>query len=318
MTASAEPRPEGRRWTRGRFVLAALAVLVVAGSLGAAGLWKVSASPQFCHSCHIMEPYVTSWQASKHRTVECVQCHYPPGFRDTLRVKFQAVTQVAKWATGTYSSKPYAEVEDASCLRSGCHAAAQLEGKGTLTSARGIKFDHRPHLDPARAGRQLRCTTCHSQVVVENHVEVSRTACFTCHFKGRKTGRELAPVAGCVACHDVPQRDLMVGSVRFNHREVVQRGVDCQKCHLNVVQGQGEAPRERCWTCHNQAEKIARYGEPGLLHDVHVTRHPIECTRCHDEITHRLPPPLTTPTASDSRSVPARTASAAAAGVDRR
>ena len=75
------------------------------------GLWHVSASPQFCNSCHIMRPYVDAWKVSKHHEVACVQCHYPPGLRDTLWVKFQAISQVAKWATQTYNSKPFAVVE---------------------------------------------------------------------------------------------------------------------------------------------------------------------------------------------------------------
>src|SRR5437867_9197268 len=137
---TAPERPAPRRRRRGRVILVALAALLVVGGVALAGLWHVSARPQFCSSCHIMEPYVQAWKASRHGAVACVQCHYPPGFRDTLRVKFQAMTQVAKWATGTYSSKPFAEVEDASCLRSGCHSQAELEGKGTVVAARGVKF----------------------------------------------------------------------------------------------------------------------------------------------------------------------------------
>jgi hypothetical protein len=103
----------------------------------------------------------------------------------------------------------------------------------------------------------------------------------------------------------------VVGSIRFNHDEVVRRGVGCQKCHLNVVEGEGEAPRARCLTCHNQAEKIQRYGDARLVHAVHVTRHPIECLRCHDEIAHKLPPPTSAPTAA------AAPAAASAAGASR-
>jgi hypothetical protein len=33
-----------------------------------------------------------------------------------------------------------------------------------------------------------------------------------------------------------------------------------------------------------------------VVHDVHVTRHPIECVRCHTQIKHRLPPPIGPPT----------------------
>jgi nitrate/TMAO reductase-like tetraheme cytochrome c subunit len=300
---TAEGLPEAsrapRRSRRRRLVLLALAAVVVVGIVGTAGLWQVSSSPQFCNSCHIMGPYVQGWKASKHAAVACVQCHYPPGFRDTLRVKFEAMTQVAKWATGTYNSKPFAEVEDGSCLRSGCHSSAQLAAQGMVVSGPGIRFDHRPHLDPAKTGRQLRCTSCHSQIIVERHFEVDRRACFVCHFKGTKHGRELTPIAGCTGCHEPPKRDFLIGAVRFNHEDVVRRGVACQKCHLSVVEGEGESPRERCLTCHNQPEKLQRYADTRLLHDAHVTRHPIECIRCHSEIKHKLPPPIGIPTASD-------------------
>ncbi len=285
------------RWRRGRVLLFAAVVVVVVATAAVAALWEVSASPQFCNSCHIMRPYVAAWKVSRHGDVKCVQCHYPPGFRDTLWVKFQAMSQVAKWATATYSSKPFAEVEDASCFRSGCHSRAALERRGTLRFGRGIAFDHRPHLALTTSGGPLRCTSCHSQIVVERHFEVNTATCFLCHFKGTRTARALTPVAGCTACHEPPKRDIRLGSVTFNHEDVVKRGVACEKCHLNVVQGQGDAPRERCFSCHNQAEKIARAGDTAFIHAAHVARHTIGCLRCHGEVKHRLPPPIGAPTA---------------------
>jgi nitrate/TMAO reductase-like tetraheme cytochrome c subunit len=303
MTDHAPQPPAGRpRRSRRPIILGALAVLVLIGGAVLTTLWHVSASPKFCSSCHIMEPYIQGWQASKHNPVACVQCHYPPGFRDTIRVKFQAMTQVAKWATGTYSSKPFAEVDDASCLRSGCHSQAQLEGKGTVITARGVRFNHRVHLNAATTREQLRCTSCHSQIVVDRHFEVDRRTCFLCHFKETKHGSELTPVAGCTGCHGAPKGDIMVGSVRFNHEDVVRRAVDCQKCHLNVVEGEGEASRERCLTCHNQSEKLGRFADTRLMHEVHVTRHSIECVRCHTEIKHRLPPPIGLPASAGAGS----------------
>lgn len=284
----------------GRRAAILVVVAVVLGITGAAGagLWHMSASPRFCNSCHIMRPYVDAWKTSKHNDVACVECHYPPGLRDTLRVKFQAVTQVAKWATGTYSSKPFAEVENASCLRSGCHATSRLESEGPRTFARGIRFDHRLHLQASKTQWQLRCTSCHAQVVVNKHFEVEQSACFTCHFKGAKGDRELAPIGGCTSCHVTPERDITMGSVRFNHGDFVRRGVACQSCHLNVVEGQGDAPRERCIGCHNQPEKLARYEDKAAIHAAHVTDRSIACTRCHDVIKHALPPPIGAPTAA--------------------
>lgn len=275
-----------------------LIVLAVAGVVGFAvlgGLYKVSTHPVLCSGCHIMTPYVEAWKTSKHNNVSCVECHYPPGFRDSMWVKYQALAQVAKWATQTYSSKPFAEVEDASCLRSGCHERRLLEGR--VVFKRDIIFDHRPHIEEVRRGRQLRCTSCHSQIVVGTHIEVTESTCFLCHFKGTKIGRELNPIAGCHGCHGPPKGEIVVGSIRFNHEEIARRGVACEKCHLNIIEGEGEAPHERCFTCHNEPEKLERYGDTPFIHDFHVAGHNIECARCHNEIIHRLPPLMGIPTA---------------------
>jgi nitrate/TMAO reductase-like tetraheme cytochrome c subunit len=287
------PRRRGLKW-----LVLGLLVVVVLGA-GGAGLWEMSSSPKLCSSCHIMKPYVDAWKTSKHRNVACVQCHYPPGFRDTIWVKYQAVTQVVKWATQTYSSKPFAEVEDGSCLRSGCHDRRLLQGK--VTFKRGIVFDHTPHLVEPRRGRQLRCTSCHSQIVVGTHIEVTDSTCFLCHFKGMKTARTLTPIAGCTGCHLPPKGDIVVGRATFNHDMIMQRGVPCANCHLNVIQGDGEAPRERCFTCHNQVEKLEKYPDTPFIHDFHVAQHNIECARCHTEIKHRLPGRLAVPTAAVDR-----------------
>ncbi|HET7854803.1 MAG TPA: cytochrome c3 family protein, partial [Candidatus Methylomirabilis sp.] len=98
-------------------------------------------------------------------------------------------------------------------------------------------------------------------------------------------------------CHGAPKGDIVVGSIRFNHEELVRRGIACTKCHLNVVEGDGEAPRDRCFTCHNQPEKLERYRDTEFIHEFHVAGHNIECARCHSEIKHRLPPMIGIPTA---------------------
>ncbi|MFI5339612.1 MAG: cytochrome c3 family protein [Candidatus Methylomirabilales bacterium] len=282
------PGRQDRLHIRPRFfkVIGLFAVAIPLFLVGAA--FEISTSPLLCNQCHIMKPYYQAWKTSKHNFVPCVDCHYPPGFRDTMWVKYQALSQVAKWATQTYSSKPFAEIEDASCLRSQCHATRLLQGK--VAFKRGIIFDHRPHLEQPRRGRQLRCTSCHSQIVVGTHIEVTEVTCFLCHFKGQKTARELNPIGGCPVCHQPPKGDIqLAGGTRFNHKDFVDaRGVPCQKCHLDAVQGDGVAPRERCFTCHNQPEKLTRYDDHEFLHQFHVAQHNIECTRCHTEIKHQI------------------------------
>jgi nitrate/TMAO reductase-like tetraheme cytochrome c subunit len=287
--------------TRRRLAIAGAVVgaaLIVAG-IGIAGTFKATSTHQFCGSCHIMEPYIQAWTGSRHNKVECVQCHYPPEFKEALWVKFQAATQLAKWATQSYNSKPFADVRDASCLRSGCHTKAGIDVNAPLVFKRVTRFSHAGHLGAGKTGMQLRCTSCHAQVEVEKHFEVTQTTCFACHFKGARAGRELAPVAGCTGCHPAPggrTRVSATGAI-FDHAPLVQRGVACQSCHLQVVHGAGEAPAERCVGCHNEQDKLDRARDVRLVHDVHVTRTSIDCVRCHNAIAHALPQVAAAPAA---------------------
>jgi predicted CXXCH cytochrome family protein len=66
--------------------------------------------------------------------------------------------------------------------------------------------------------------------------------------------------------------------------------MNCGMCHGGVVRGDGAVPRERCLTCHNEQERLARYGDTEFLHDQHVTQHKVDCQHCHLTIEHgRLP-----------------------------
>lgn len=253
------------------------------------GVVKYSTSPSFCNSCHIMEPYYNAWEASSHNHVACVECHYAPGTpRTVFWKKFQGLSQVAKYVTRTYSSKPFAEIDDASCLRSGCHSRRLL--KGRVISENGVKFDHAAHIMETRKGMQLKCVTCHSQIVVGTHIEVTYSSCYLCHFKGRSEGTNVKQLGGCRACHELDDKSVEIDSVVFTHSDYISRqGVSCENCHANIVQGDGLAPRERCLTCHNQPEKLAMYSEYSdrpFIHENHVTEHNVACFHCHREILH--------------------------------
>lgn len=261
------------------------ALLSTAGSVG---MYSYSTNPNFCNSCHIMEPYYNAWKTSKHHgNAVCVDCHYPPAtsLREHLWHKFQASAQVVKYVTHTYSSKPFAEISDASCLRSGCHSTRLLEGR--IVTAKGIKFDHRPHLTETQRGRQLRCVSCHSQIVVGNHIEVTYSSCFLCHFRDKKAGQESEPTVGCLGCHNLPEKSFQIGNMTYNHKDfVTKRGIDCKDCHSDVVKGEGRADSSRCFSCHNQPEKLAKYSDIPFIHENHVTKHHVACLHCHQEIKH--------------------------------
>jgi hypothetical protein len=197
------------------------------------------------------------------------------------------MSQVVKYVTRTYSSKPFAEIEDASCLRSSCHSTRLLQGK--VNTVKGVHFDHKPHLEGIRYGRQLRCVSCHSQLVVGKHIEVTWDTCYLCHLKSHKEGREIKALGGCTGCHTVPDKKIQVGNITYSHKEfLAQHNVACDNCHQDVIQGDGEVTSERCTTCHNQPEKIARFKEIDFIHANHVTKHNTACLHCHKEIVHRV------------------------------
>jgi len=266
-----------------RRVLVAAAVALPPGAAFTLLAFEISSQPRFCGSCHVMAPYYESWQRSTHNEVACVECHIPPGVASTLRKKYEALAMVASYFTGRYSTNPWAEIDDQSCLRSGCHAKRLLLGRELY---HGILFDHQPHLTEMRRAKRLRCTSCHSQIVQGSHIAVTSSTCFLCHFKGNPlnegTGR-------CTLCHAIPEKRITTAGLSFDHREVKRFGMDCRLCHESIVRGDGEVPLERCYTCHNQVERLQRYGETEFLHRKHVTDHKVECLNCHIEILHKIP-----------------------------
>lgn len=269
--------------------LVTTAILVAVGvSLGGGGTYvalEVTTRPQFCNSCHIMEPYYESWVNSSHADVSCVECHYEPGLLETFEGKFKALSQLAKYVTSTEGSKPWAEVSDYSCMRSGCHSQQLLEGE--LTYGR-VRFDHREHLIGMQRGEKLRCTSCHSQIVQGNHLTVTTSSCILCHFKGSSSGAT-RPLDDCMTCHGPPTADIDLGGLSFRHQEYLDRGVECRACHADVTRGTGEVPPERCGSCHNRQEHLERIGDVAFMHLNHVTNHSVTCLDCHLEIRHGLP-----------------------------
>jgi len=265
----------------------ALAAIVSVGGGGTYVMMEVTTKPKFCRSCHIMEPYVDSWAESSHKNVTCVDCHYEPGLLETFEGKFKALSQLAKYVTQTQGTKPWAEVSDYSCMRSGCHSERLLEGE--IQFGR-IRFDHKHHLIGFERGKKLRCTSCHSQIVQGNHLTVTTTSCFLCHFKPGPTAAGSPEIGDCNRCHGPPPDAIQLGDFTFRHSDYLNRGVKCASCHGDVTRGAGDVPRDRCGSCHNQQAHLDKYGDVEFVHRMHVTEHSVSCIRCHTEIEHGLPP----------------------------
>lgn len=257
-------------------------LLIILGAIGTVGFIQYSGQPSFCTNCHVMQPYYDSWASSSHNTVKCIECHYAPGIKAEAMGKVQAANQVVKYITGAYGIKPWAEIEDAACLRSGCHTERELEGEVNYA---GVRFDHTHHLGEMRRGKNLRCTSCHSQIVQGSHVTVTAETCNLCHFKDRPRD---APIAGCTGCHTSPPRFTSPAGFVVDHPEYVKNLVSCTGCHENVITGSGIADRDRCFTCHNEPERLNQFDNTTLVHRVHIAESKVECTQCHTSMLHQV------------------------------
>lgn len=275
-------RPRRHRSSR---IQAAILTAGLIGGLAVVGIYtsiEVSSRPQFCGSCHNMQPYYQSWKTSSHRAVACVECHIPPGVTAEFRKKFEALSMVASYFTGTYGTNPWTEIDDAACLR--CHERRLLAGRELFGD---VIFDHTSHLAGMRRGKKLRCTSCHSQIVQGSHIAVTTSTCILCHFKGREAN---TGTARCTLCHPIPDKVIRQETLILDHADVGRYGMECTWCHVQPASGDGAVPRERCVTCHNDPARLKEYEHTDLLHRMHVSEHKVDCMNCHLEIEHGGPP----------------------------
>lgn len=229
-----------------------------------------------CGSCHIMRPYVEMRRNSSHGDVSCVTCH--------TEWRFVLSGTYVRYALGLYAPQLRAEVPDKRCLS--CHEKQDLDTDQVFL--RGIHFSHQGHLGEMRRGKILHCTSCHGgHIVMEEqpsgaaHFDVQREVCYTCHFKGAEKGQA---ATGCLICHGPPTTVVAQQGFTFDHGSYLKRDVRCAHCHVEVIRGDANVPRDRCSTCH--VSRIESYDDHERVHTIHLRDHQIDCARCHNSMEH--------------------------------
>lgn len=181
--------PIGRRRvlaaTVGLMSIATVGILVFSG----VSFWWTS-QPSFCGRCHVMDPYIESWEHSPHQEVNCERCHLPPGVFGFVGGKIAGLQVVMNYLRGRFEDYSFnAAVSNASCLQ--CHEDI-LEH-----NVHGAQVEV-SHLDIVEAGGK--CMSCHSTVAHGEAVPVGSAThptmdkCLTCH------NDETAPLK-CSLCH---------------------------------------------------------------------------------------------------------------------
>lgn len=167
---------------------------------GGYGVLSLTNSPTFCASCHEMAPEYSSYTASAHNQITCVQCHIKPGFTNMITHKMKSMKEVYYHVTGVPEQIVQTEEEAVSnenCLQ--CHSKNRL-----VTASGDLKVNHKGHIE-----KDIPCITCHAGVV---HAKMATRGINVEEVRGKWTVKSaeklmekkyLRPNMGtCIDCHD--------------------------------------------------------------------------------------------------------------------
>jgi cytochrome c nitrite reductase small subunit len=252
-------------------IIGVLLGIVVIGGVGAIGLWTYHEQPQFCATCHIMDPYLASWENSDYgayahavEDVTCLECHEP--------TTEQQINELVVYLQGDFTV-PLAEREFGNEFCFDCHEANEHTSYGEviqLTADLALN-PHGSHLG------ELECEICHKM-----H-RLSEDYCADCHGSVATGAGWTIPVSltaevdvwtpdmDCAACHVmVPYIESLEDEELLGYAHA-QEGADCVDCHSDqeelqrvheeAVPGEPVAAlsvdNEFCFDCHLDNEHMS-------------------------------------------------------------
>jgi nitrate/TMAO reductase-like tetraheme cytochrome c subunit len=291
-----KPRRKRRRWIlAGSIVGGVIVVIIIAAFITA----HFTSASSFCNSCHEMNPYYTSWQASAHSTAQCRDCHIPPGFVHYLETKLYSFREIYVHLSGSPKA-PLAvtrHIPNSSCFR--CHPNPPADANPptvVFTHARHSRLDcischvrlvHRTVNPPVYQNpvAMASCFKCHNGSIAPN-------TCSTCHTPPHEARGE------CSACHDTAGWSATAGKHTFALTGA-HASVACADCHVSkpgveTIAGTNLPKADpACASCHKDQHggltdcagchvpttwKNVDFEHPFTLTGAHAT---LTCADCH-------------------------------------
>jgi cytochrome c nitrite reductase small subunit len=214
----------------------AIVVIVTAG----VALWNYHEQPQFCATCHIMQPYLDSWEwppllahAHAEENITCLECHEP-----TIQ---QQAQEGVKYVTKDYQN-PLKEREFPKewCFR--CHEHGSYEQLIELTKDYTVDGEQiNPHayrIDPQAPDPEA--YTVDSEAPDPHDSEQGELECYQCH----KIHKESPGLTSCYECHhDAFFFNCSVCHKEWNGADLLgqahaEADVTCLDCHEPTIQQQ--------------------------------------------------------------------------------
>lgn len=296
------PKPKPRRRILRRVGILLLAFLIF-GAVGLGGAEYYTSKPEFCGTCHIMDPYYVSWSHDKHSgkpDVWCVECHYAPGEQHTIMAKFKGLSQLASYFSGRYgSARPRAHVSDSSCMRSSCHGDNVFLEKKIVIGE--LRTETRMVGDVSTDVERAPSVTFNHAVHLKVDDRLAKTdaaiAAMTKQLGERMNGAALAAVRkAATSVQSVSERKAAMTAkvlelgvpeltgdamelMRLEHerlRFLQLESITCASCHSYDAGGKNHfaVDRQSCFVCHFTNQEFNQ--DTG------------SCLRCHEPPTRKI------------------------------
>lgn len=290
-------------------VIGVLLGVVLIGAVGAVGLWKYHEDPQFCATCHIMDPYLESWQASDYgayahavEDVTCLDCHVP-----TVE---QQVNELVVYMQGDFAV-PLEELEVSEEFCFGCHEPNEHTSyEEVIQLTAGLELNpHDSHLG------ELECDLCHKMhgasedYCAQCHGPVATGPGWTTEVTTTAEVDVWAPDMDCAVCHVMDPYFESLQDTSLSAYAHAQEGLECLDCHEvdavkqvheEAVAGRAVTGRtvdmQFCFDCHvaNEHTSYAQVIERTagyMIDDQNINPHDahpgsevvgqLECRYCH-------------------------------------
>lgn len=216
------------------FLVIAVALIAVTGTVAI----PLTNHPEFCASCHTIQPSVESWKTSSHKDVTCVECHVRPGLNGFVEDKVLAgLGDVAITVFGTPTEPHNLQAHVGSDVCISCHRAILRVSEKpprdlpAPVNEVGLIMSHRKHMDAfAKRGEDEGCTTCHGRVVHGKPVKGYPIVVPRGHIKV-----DLKP-----HYPDYPEDSVLWKSAL----------ADCARCHDGKSTHDGKLLSNQCEACH--------------------------------------------------------------------
>lgn len=136
-----------------KFIIGCGILLVALFALFQVG-YVATSEPSFCARCHEVKSYVTSWEASKHKNVKCLECHQPRGELGKVHAKARGLNYVFQHFSGDYTIPTEAVISDHNCIE--CHLGDRKPYANAIRLKNTSKVNHFEVIKKSQS-----CLDCH-------------------------------------------------------------------------------------------------------------------------------------------------------------